>query len=168
MIETLKTAGCALFLLVAIVMTVSGFGGLFEGHGDPELAGQGRLHDAFIEEEPCDRLPSQVCERVPSVKLDLPGGQTEVLGQKELHDLVRREGELPVEVEWVKELASATRVRYEGRWYRAGHPSEGSLALSIFTLAFGALLVLYSGSLLLGRFSSDDDPEAGPTASSPA
>jgi hypothetical protein len=149
----LKTAACGLFLLIALVMLVSGFVGLFQGHDDPQPAGRGRLHDAFVETQPCNRNPSDTCGFEPSAKLDLPGGTTEVLNQRALYDLVGREGAVTVGVEWVKSLREATRVRYQGRWYRAGHPSAGNIAESIFTLLFGGFLVLVAGGLLAGRLS---------------
>ena len=113
--SVLLTLGCLFLTVLGAGLTYDGASGLIGAitHDDPVIAGPGRLHDAFLEAIPCNRNQSLVCDREPSAKLDLPNGHTEVLNQEPLYDLVRRAGPVTVEIEWDKELASATRVRYE-------------------------------------------------------
>ncbi len=149
------TVGLAVGTLVSLLMFVSGIGGLFEGHGDPELAGPGRLHDAFVEKQPCSRNPERTCGTERSAKLDLPDGHTEVLNQQPLYDLVKREGPVTVEIEWIKDLGSATRVRYKGRWYVAGYPGDADVFGSLFAIGLGAVLLFLFGGKLLARLLAD-------------
>jgi hypothetical protein len=152
--RSLAILGFGVGTLLALLLLVSGIGGLFQGHGDPE-AGRGRLHDAFVEEEPCNRVHAHTCGYERSVKLDLPDGETEVLNQEPLYDLVKREGPVSVDIEWKKDLGSATRVRYQGRWYRAGHPEDANVFSSLFAIAFGGFLLWLFGLNLLGRLLPD-------------
>jgi len=160
-LRLLRTAGLGVVTLLGLVMVVAGIGGLLEGGGDVEIAGQGRLHSPFVEEEPCSaRRPDSVCERYQAVRLDLPNGMTEVVRQEPLYALARREGRpLAVEVEWDDELESATRVRYEGRWYRAGFPKDAALVESILVLLLGGGLFACAGLLFLGSVLPDE-PES--------
>jgi hypothetical protein len=51
-------------------------------------------------------------------------------------------------------------VRFDGRWYRAGHPEAGNFVESILTLGAGLFLLLLSAGLLSNQLS----PEKGPVA----
>lgn len=154
----LATLGWGLLALVGVAALISAGGEIIGGHDDPSLAGKGRLHDPFIVDVKCNRGP-EICDRDKTVKLDLPNGETEDVTQDSLYDLVEREGPVTVEVEWVKDLESATRVRYEDRWYRASYPKYGAIFGSIFGVVVGLVLIFFGGLFFLGRVLPDADPE---------
>lgn len=163
MLRSVATFGWGLLTLIGIGMVIGSAASLIGGHDDPSFAGKGRLHDPFIEEVKCNRRP-EICDRLPSVKLDLPNGRTEDVSQGSLHDLVEREGPVAVDVEWVKDLESATRVRFQGRWYRAAYPADADVFGTVIALVLGLGIAFVAGTRFLNRVLPDPDPETASAA----
>ncbi len=66
---------------------------------------------------------------------------------------------MTVDVEWVEDLGSATRVRYQGRWYRAGYPADAGIFGSLVAIIIGLVLAFFAGLFFLDRALPDPEPD---------